>query len=378
MFTREGALITLLACVACGGGDEKPSQPADFGASLAVPEARDINPDPHVLELNLEARVAEIELVPGKPTPVWSYDGGLPGPTIRANVGDRVIVHFKNSLPEATTIHWHGLRVPAAMDGAVGHSQAAIQPGETFDYDFVVPDAGTFWYHPHVNSAEQVANGLYGAFIVDDPAEPKDLGDELVLVLSDIAIDENGQLYPADSGGDFGTLFGREGNLLLVNGRQVPKIHARAGLRQRWRIINTAISRYFELSLEGQPFVRIGSDGGLLERPERLERLVVTPAQRADVLVEPTIAAGKSPSDGLTLHWTPYDRGFGTAFNRPVEDVLKVTFTGDPPAASPVLPELRRTIAPITTEGATPVDISLTLNPVGKTLAMGINGVPSW
>ncbi len=117
---------------------------------------------------------------------MWTYNGLVPGPMIRARVGDRVVVHFTNNLAEETTIHWHGLRVPAAMDGMPGHSQAPIQPGGTFDYDFVVPDASTFWYHPHMNAAVQEGNGLYGAFIVDDPAEPTDLGDEVVMVLSDI------------------------------------------------------------------------------------------------------------------------------------------------------------------------------------------------
>lgn len=354
-----------------------PSQPAGWLDELTLPRVVDLNPDPHVLELNLEARVASIELVPGKPTPMWTYDGGLPGPLIRAKVGDRLIVHFKNSLPEPTTIHWHGLRIPAAMDGAVGHSQSAIPPGGSFDYDFILPDAGTFWYHPHFNSAAQVGNGLYGPLIVDDPDEPPGLGDEVVLVLSDADVNEAGELAPPNAGGDFGTLFGREGELLLVNGRVSPTIHARAGLRQRWRLINTAKARYFQLALAGHDFTRIGGDGGLIEEPTRSPILLLTPAERADVLVEPGGAGQTPPAEGLTLRWLPYDRGYGSTFNRPEEEVLRVSFTAEAPARSPALPALGRVIPPIDAAAATPVDIALTLQAgEGGGIVMGINGVP--
>jgi FtsP/CotA-like multicopper oxidase with cupredoxin domain len=375
-------LLLLLTAAGCSGPsteavDAPPAQPPGWLDELALRPVVDLNPDPNTLELNLEARVSNVELIPGKPTAMWTYDGGVPGPLIRAKVGDRLIVHFKNSLPEPTTIHWHGLRIPAAMDGALSHDQSPIAPGETFDYDFVLPDAGTFWYHPHVNSATQVGNGLYGPLIVDDPAEPDDLGDEAVLVLSDASVDEDGELAPGDAGGDFGTLFGREGDLILVNGRVNPTIHARAGLRQRWRLINAARSRFFELHLPGHDFTRIGGDGGLLETPEVTDSVLVTPAERADVLVEPGRAGGQALTDGLTLLWHAHYRGYGTDFNRPDEDVLRVRFTGDAPARSAELPALSRTIVPIDTTGATQVDISLTISsPEEGPMTMGINGVP--
>ncbi len=109
-----------------------------------------------MLEVNLEAKPAELEILPGKKTTVWTYNGQLPGPLLRAQVGDRVIVHFKNSLPVATTIHWHGLRVSNEMDGSPGITQPAIEPGAEFRYEFVLKDAGTYWYHPHVDSAVEV------------------------------------------------------------------------------------------------------------------------------------------------------------------------------------------------------------------------------
>lgn len=367
----------MLACCSQPAANPVPAQPEGWSDELALPRAVDLNADPNVLEINLEARVANVELIPGKPTAMWTYDGGLPGPLIRAKVGDRLIVHFKNSLPEGTTIHWHGLRIPAAMDGALTHDQSPIAPGATFDYDFILPDAGTFWYHPHFDSAAQLGNGLYGPLIVDDPTEPAALGDEVVMVLSDASVDAGGTLEPADSGGDFGTLFGREGNALLVNGRVNPTLQARAGLRQRWRLINAARSRYFQLSLAGHAFTRIGGDGGFIERPEVQSTVLLAPAERADVLVEPGSAVGEQLAEGLTLRWLPYDRGFGTAFNRPDEDVLRIRFNDQAPAQSPALSGLGRTIPAMDIATATPVDISLTLTIADDgTLAMGINGVP--
>ena len=91
--------------------------PPGWDASLKLNESADLNPDPKVVEVNLTARLAEVEIAPGKRVQAWTYDGGLPGPLIKTRVGDRLIVHFKNELKEPTTVHWHGVRVPIAMDG---------------------------------------------------------------------------------------------------------------------------------------------------------------------------------------------------------------------------------------------------------------------
>lgn len=385
---RSVLAVGSLALVGCGAAaDPTPStaspsaaaEPAGWAAEISLPLAVDLNADPHVLEINLEARESEIELIPGKPTKAWTYDGGIPGPLIRANVGDRLIVHFKNSLPEPTSVHWHGLRIPNDMDGVPDMPEPAVPSGGTFDYDFVLPDAGTYWYHPHYDSGAQVGNGLYGAIIVDDPAEPKGLGDETVIVMSDMALLPDGTLDAPDSGGDFGTLFGREGNFHLVNGRVAPTLHVRSGARQRWRIINAARARYEQLVIPGVTFTRIGGEGGMLEAPQALDRIVLTPAQRADVLLEPVATGLPDDARSLPVTWVPYDRGFGTAYQRPTETVMTLAFDAQPDAVAAPLPELQRDIPSIDTNGATPVDISLTLNPDadGK-LAMGINGVPSW
>src|SRR5262249_4894259 len=148
----------------------------------------------HVVEINLDARVAKVEIAPGQIVEAYTYDGGLPGPLIRVKVGDRLIVHFSNHLPQPTTVHWHGLRIPIQMDGVPEASQPEVKPGGTFTYDFVVPDAGLYWYHPHVMSAAQVGFGLYGALLVEDPSENIGVADQLVLVLSDMDLTDAGTL----------------------------------------------------------------------------------------------------------------------------------------------------------------------------------------
>ncbi|HEY0712157.1 MAG TPA: multicopper oxidase domain-containing protein, partial [Polyangia bacterium] len=116
-----------------------PGQPAGWDDDLRVRQLEDINPDPRTVEVNIEARIAPVTLRPGTTTKAWTYNGSVPGPLIRANVGDRVIVNFTNNLPEETTIHWHGLRIPVEMDGVPKHSGPAIRSGGTVRYDFTVP-----------------------------------------------------------------------------------------------------------------------------------------------------------------------------------------------------------------------------------------------
>src|SRR4029453_12656596 len=123
-------LALAIGCAPDSGPAVPPTgQPLGWDDGIRVPGADDINPDPNVVEVNLEARTAQFSLVPGGPTTMWTYNGMVPGPLIRAQVGNRVIVHFTNSLPEETTIHWHGLRVTAAMDGMPGESQPPVAPG---------------------------------------------------------------------------------------------------------------------------------------------------------------------------------------------------------------------------------------------------------
>jgi FtsP/CotA-like multicopper oxidase with cupredoxin domain len=347
------------------------SQPEGWDEDLALAVPRDLNPDPDVIEIELEARIEELEIVPGKTTAAWTYNGSLPGPLIRAKVGDRLIVHFTNSLPEATTIHWHGVRVPNDMDGAPGYTQEPVQPGEYFRYEFEFKDAGTFWYHPHQSSAAQVGRGLYGPIVVQDPDDPEVFGDDLVLVLSDISLEEDGQLQSERSGGGFGDLFGREGSVVLVNGRVRPTLKVRAGKQQRWRVINAARTRYFRLAARGEPFVRLGGDHGLAERSEAIERFLVVPGERADLVYTPADAPGET----YVMRWVPVNRGWGTQTGRVPKDLLEIVTVNERPVRPVSIPDNLRAIEPIDIRGAVEHRLEMSIMRAGSTTLMGINGV---
>jgi FtsP/CotA-like multicopper oxidase with cupredoxin domain len=370
--------VALAACEpdapAAGGARSATDvdQPAGWDAELGLASPPDLNPDPRVLEVELEAKIASVDLGGGVRTTAWTYNGVLPGPLLRARLGDRVIVHFKNSLPEATTIHWHGLRVPNDMDGAPGASQAPIEPGATFRYEFTLRDSGTYWYHPHLNSSAQVGRGLYGPIVVEDPNEPQGLGDELVLVLSDMGLDENGEILPPDTGGKFGDLFGREGGVLLVNGKIRPTLKVRTGKQQRWRIINAARARYYNLRLRDHRFIRLGGDNGFAARSEDVYGVLVTPGERADVVFTPADA----PGTRNVLRWLPTDRGYGSTYNRPREDMLAIHTVDLPPVTPAPIPTQLREIRPIATAAAIRRDIEFTIQLGNNDVIMGINGVP--
>jgi FtsP/CotA-like multicopper oxidase with cupredoxin domain len=350
------------------------AQPQGWADDLALPQPEDLNPDPHVLEFNLEAKVTELEILPGHKTTAWTYNGKIPGPLIRGHVGDRVIVHFKNSLPQETTIHWHGLRVPNNMDGAPGATQDPIQPGGEFTYDFTLRDPGTYWYHPHVDSSAQVGRGLYGAILVEDPNDPKAFGDDLVLLLSDMSLGEDGEMLPADSGGDFGDLFGREGAVVLVNGKVLPTLKVRAGKQQRWRIINATRARYYNVRLRNHRFMKLGGDNGLAARAVDTYGLLVVPGERADAVFTPADAPGSTNM----LRWVPTERGYGSTFNRASADMLKIETVADAAVTPEPIPTDLRHIEPIDVTGATERTLNLTIAINSGNVEMGVNGIPFW
>jgi FtsP/CotA-like multicopper oxidase with cupredoxin domain len=365
-------VAVLLMCAAAA--EAQSLQPPGWDGNLKLVAADDINADPRIVEINLEARVASLEIAPGTRTDVWTYNGGLPGPLIRARRGDRIIVHFSNRLPQPTTVHWHGVQVPIHMDGVPGASQPPVETGQSFTYDFVVPDAGLFWYHPHVMSAAQVGFGLYGPLLVDDPQDVVKVEDELVFVLSDIALDDDGKMHAADSGGILGALLGREGNHVLVNGRVRPKMTIRDGALQRWRIVNAAKSRYFELVLgDGQPFELIGVDGGHMEYSLKQYTIVLGPGERADVLVAPRL-------DGrpLTLITNPFNRGFGSTEFRSAEDLIVFEPAALPPVAPAELPRVTRDVPPMSAAGATPIAIDLVMTKEQGVAGFALRGGPFW
>jgi FtsP/CotA-like multicopper oxidase with cupredoxin domain len=350
-------------------------QPDGWADDLAMNTPADINADPDVIEVEFDAHPADIEFLPGLPTPAWTYGGTVPGPLIRAKVGDRIIIHFTNHLPEATSIHWHGMRVPNDMDGVPGVTQDPVAPGESFRYEFIAQDPGTFWYHPHINSAAQVGWGMYGAVVVEDPDDAEAFGDDLVLMLSDISLTDVGEFLPPDNGGEFGDLFGREGSVLLVNGRLLPTLKARVGKPQRWRVINAARARYYNIRMPGHGLTRLGGDNGLAERSEEVYSVVIVPGERADIVFTP----GGEPGSTDMLKWVPVDRGFSSTFNRAREDMLNIEVVDLPPVAPEPIPVDLREIEPIDLTGAIEHTLDMTIDTnFQKQVVMGINGIPYW
>ena len=165
---KRAAMICLIALIAACAGENK-SEPLTWHP---LEKTADLDPAPNVLEVEIVARQAEIEILPGVKSAAWTYNGMFPGPLLEAKVGDTLKVHFKNELPQATTIHWHGIRLPATMDGAMVMMDP-VQPGGTFEYEFVLRDAGYYWYHPHMYTDEAMERGLYGAIVVREAVEPK-------------------------------------------------------------------------------------------------------------------------------------------------------------------------------------------------------------
>ncbi len=327
--TLAGALGACILHLSCSA-DPLSGAPAVEPDPLALTPVRDENPDPNVVEVTLEAREGTTRYGAAPPTPVWTFDGSIPGPFIDAKVGDRVIVKFKNSLPEPTTIHWHGIRLPAAMDGTMA-MQSAIPTGGTFRYEFVFKDAGLYWYHPHVRSDIQVQKGLYGAIRVRGPSEPT-ADQEHVLVLDDVRLKPDGTL--AEYLDDNAKMMGREGNTLLVNGKPDATLSVRRGASVRLRLVNVANGRFFNLRLPNHSWRVIGHDGGLLPKPYDTERLLMAPGERYDVMV---ITRGE-PASTLDLVNEPYERGHHSG-ERPPMTLARVRFTSDAPLEGRTLPD---------------------------------------
>ena len=277
------SLVALALLSACSGTPELLPLPAVEGLQ-ALP---DLDPADDVVEVELVAAPTRVSWLDGTTTDVWAYNGVVPGPVLTARVGDTVRVRFTNDLTEPTTIHWHGLRIPDVMDG-VPAIQDPIQPGETFTYEFVVPDAGTFWYHPHVRGHEQIERGLHGMLVVHE-AEPLQDVPQRGFVLDDALLDDSGAWYTFDVDNSHPLqVHGRNGNVLLVNG-QVDPVEGTVspGVAERWRLVNTANARNLWVQVEGADWRVVGVDGGLVAEPYTAERVLLPPGRRFDLEVIP-------------------------------------------------------------------------------------------
>ncbi|WP_202396221.1 multicopper oxidase family protein [Stappia sediminis] len=293
--------------------------------------------------LTIEAREGTAELWEegGPKADIWGYEGRVPGPVIWIPQGETLPLRFVNRLKQPSTIHWHGIRLDNAYDGVAGLTQEAVEPGESFDYQVKAPDAGTYWYHPHNRSWEQLARGLYGVLIVQE-AGAKAYDRELLFVFDDWRLNEERQIDEAS----FGNLHdwshaGRLGNVLTTNGLPYFKERARPGERLRVRVVNTANARVLSfrfsklrprvIALDGQPVA-----------PYELadDTLLIAPSQRADLIVD-----------------VPHEGG---VFK--VDEVSGAPFAaGEIAAGGPVMQR----------ETPLPEDIALPANPLNRFLSLG-------
>ena len=240
----------------------------------------------------LTAQAGTTQLVAAGPTRTWGYNGVLLGPTMRARRGERVAVTFTNELPEASTVHWHGMILPAEMDGG---PHQMVDVGGTWTPTWTIDQpAATLWYHPHVHgtTARQVYAGLAGLFIVDDDASataglPSEYGiDDVPLVIQDKTFDDDGSF--AD---ETVPTFGIMGDTIMVNGTIDAEFTATSGAT-RFRILNGSNARLYHLEFaDGRDFTVVATDAGLLSEPVVTTRVSISPAERVELVV--TIAAGE-------------------------------------------------------------------------------------
>jgi FtsP/CotA-like multicopper oxidase with cupredoxin domain len=361
MMTRNALILALLELtltpVAIAAQDRShPPQATSvtLATSVAGPDILvNTSSVPHTVEMTLTAAPARMSLVPGTSTDVFAYNGRIPGPTIELHEGDHVIIHFRNNLPEPTTIHWHGLHIPVTSDGSPLYP---VAPGTQYDYVFTIlpGTAGTYWYHPHPDhtSGYQIGKGLYGAIIVraaDDPL-PASLTEKLIILADNRFLPDGSVDFPAELSpqGRVDRENGREGNIVFVNGQIMPTISIRSGEVQRWRVINTSAARVYRLAIPGHTFLHVGSDGGLFEHPVEAKEILLANSERAELLVRGT----GLPGTATHLQSLPYDRYIPQT--RPSDwngtrDLLALQYTKESAVTPVTLPTTLRSIPALDT-----------------------------
>ena len=312
------------------------------GAPLReLPRLANMAPERALFEAKLTAAVAKARFVDGLDTLILAYNGESPGPLIEVTEGDRVRIAFRNAIPnQPSTIHWHGMPVPADQDG---NPMNAVASGDGRTYEFVLPDgsAASYWYHPHPHalSAEQVYRGLAGPFLVKPKIDPIPAAyGDTVLVLTDLRLAADGSL-PEDTVADL--MNGRVGDHVLVNGQNKPILTVQPGSRRRFRLFNATNARFLRLTFGDAPMTIIGSYGGLLAAPvQGVTEILLSPAERAEVVV----AFEKAGS--FALKTLPYDRGW-MGPGRPAKvdlTLMSVEAKGAAVTEMPPLPEALRPV----------------------------------
>jgi blue copper oxidase len=317
----------------------------DFAQRLQVPplaESRVDRDGRRVFELT--AQSGRTELLPGTTSDTWGFNGTYLGPTLRAERGERVAVEVTNEIEETTTVHWHGMHLPAEMDGG---PHQPVAPGDTWTPTWEIDQpAATLWYHPHPHGRTEhhVFRGLAGMFILDDPDSPAadrlphEYGvDDVPVIVQDKSFADDGEMR---EGGHFLGGTGMLGEDILVNGTFGPYLDVTTE-RVRLRLLNASTARVYDFGFsDDRAFDIIGTDGGLLPEPVRDDRILLSPGERAEIVVT------MRPGEEVTLRSYPPDVGGGllARFNGGSDqfDVLQLRAARDL-APSPAVPE---TLAP--------------------------------
>lgn len=332
------ALVSGLLPLALPGCGERKQAPQELPAAVQAEREFDgsypleASPVGTVRAFDITAAPAEVPFANGGTLNVWAYNGQVPGPTLRIRLGETLRVNFANRLPQETTIHWHGVRLPNAMDGVPHATQPPVQPGETFVYEFTPKDAGTFWFHPHVRSSEQVERGLYGVLIVED-REPPGYTKDVVWVVDDWLLDESGQIRPQFNTRHDLAHDGRWGNVITVNAKTDEVLRVRPGGRVRLRLLNSSNGRVVLPDFAGVDARLIASDGMYLREPTSAAGHELAPGNRMDLDI--------SFSQSLSARVPVFDRFLPRRANHLADIVVE----GDP-METPTFPSPARAHVP--------------------------------
>jgi FtsP/CotA-like multicopper oxidase with cupredoxin domain len=273
--SQSGGATTAMQMNPTATPSNAPNATQNYGAQ---PAKYTLAPD-GAKEFRFTAKQVMWEPVHGHPRVLaWTLDGTVPGPTIRVTAGDHVRISITNHFPEATTIHWHGLEIPASQDGVPGVGQNPIKPGLTYTYDFTIPldNVGTYFYHSHYDDKVQVSGGLYGAFIVDPkPGTPQAT-----------------QAIHADQ--EYLQMISELGGYYVINGKSFPDtqpMHVRHGQTIHVRLINIG-ELIHPMHMHGHFFTVVAQDGQILDSPQKMDTITTAPGESYDLLFYAWAAPG--------------------------------------------------------------------------------------
>lgn len=231
---------------------------------------------------NLTASLVK-KTINGRELKMLAYNGTVPGPTIKVHQGSTITVNLTNETDVATTIHSHGVRMDSKFDGVPGMSQDPVQPGQKFAYTLTFPDAGVFWYHPHIREDYAQPLGLYGNFLVTprDENQWPPVNQEIPLIISDILLDGQGNVVPFYTNMVTHALMGRFGNTMLINGQTRYALNATAGETIRFYLTNAATTRVLNIAIPNTRMKLVGGDNGRVEKEAIVESVILAPSERA-------------------------------------------------------------------------------------------------